>query len=127
MESFLKIYKVNTIGVFLMIREFLPDLEEVHGHIINISSDNTVDAYDMVSLEYDISKCGVNQITKTFARDYQDIYINALLFGWLDTPMNDFPSDIKKQLDFISLDKATDKIIEYMYTKKSGELELVRK
>ena len=44
--------------------------------------------------------------------------INALLFGWLDTPMNDFPSDIKKQLDFISLDKATDKIIEYMYTKK---------
>ncbi len=126
-ESFLKIYKVNAIGVFLMIREFLPELQEAHGHIVNISSDNTVDAYDMVSLEYDISKCGVNQITKTFARSYQDIYINALLFGWLDTPMNDFPSDIKKQLNFISLNKATDKIIEYMHTKKSGELELVRK
>ena len=40
--------------------------------------------------------------------------------------MNDFPDDIKEKLSFVSLDKATQKVLEYINTDKTNEIEVVR-
>ena len=121
-ETFLKVLEVNTLVPFLLLKELISDVDEV----VNISSDNAIDKYDMVSLEYDVSKVSLNMLGHEFAREYPDKKINTLCFGWLDTPMNDFPDDIKEKLSFVSLDKATQKVLEYINTDKTDEIEVVR-
>ena len=126
MESFVDILKVNTIAPFLLMKHFIKDIQEQEGSIINISSDNSIDRPDMVTLEYDISKKGLNHLTQLFAREYPDAHINALCFGWLDTPMNDIPDEIKEELDFVPLEKAVEEIIKLLSTDKTGTIEIVR-
>lgn len=121
-ETFLKVLEVNTLVPFLLLKELISDVDEV----VNISSDNAIDKYDMVSLEYDVSKVSLNMLGHEFAREYPDKKINTLCFGWLDTPMNDFPDDIKEKLSFVSLDKAIQKVLEYINTDKTDEIEVVR-
>lgn len=125
-ETFIEIFKVNTLGAFYMIKHFGNEVDSRKGSIINISSDNTIDMYDIVSLEYDISKSGLNIMTKTFAKYFTNAKVNAIAFGWLDTKMNDIPENIKKNISFVPFKKATDKIIEMIETEKTGEIELVR-
>ncbi len=124
--TFLNVFKVNTLGSFYMMKHFGYDINENHGSIINISSDNTIDKYDIVTLEYDVSKSGLNLMTKTFANYFLDTKINAVAFGWLDTPMNDFPEDIKSSINFVSLDEAAIKVIDLITTKETGKIEMVR-
>jgi len=125
-ETFLNVFKVNTLGAFYMIKYFGNEINERKGAILNISSDNAIDKYDVVTMEYDVSKSGLNILTKSFAAYFQDAYINAIAFGWLDTPMNDFPEDIKKSLNFVPLKKASAKILEMIESKESGTIEVVR-
>lgn len=125
-ESFVQVFEVNTIGPFLMMKIFGSEINKRCGSIINISSDNTMDYYDMVSLEYDVSKVGLNFMTKTFANYFKQAHVNAILFGWLDTPMNELNESEKKLLSFVPMKRAVDKIIEMMETKETGRLELMR-
>ena len=126
-ESFLRVFEVNTVGPFLMMKAFGSEINERCGSIINISSDNTIDYYDMVSLEYDVSKAGLNLMTKTFANYFKQAHVNAILFDWLDTPMNDFTEDEKKYISFVPMKVAVSKIQKLIETKESGRLELVKK
>ena len=126
-ESFLRVFDVNTVGPFLMMKAFGSEINERCGSIINISSDNTIDYYDMVTLEYDVSKAGLNLMTKNFANYFKQAHVNAILFDWLDTPMNDFTEDEKKYISFVPMEVAVSKIQELIETKESGRLELVKK
>ena len=122
-DSFIDIYKVNTLAPFTLMKLFANDLESV----VNISSDNTVDQETMETIEYDISKHGLNVLTKVFSDYYPSIKVNAILFGWLDTPMNDFPDDMKEMLDFVPMEKAISSVVSLIETKESGTIKLVRK
>ena len=122
-ETFRKVLDINTIAPFLLIKLFGKDIEDNDGTIVNISSDNAIDMYDEETLEYDVSKAGLNLITKIFSNKYK---INSICFGWLDTAMNDIPDDIKPMIDFVPFDKAIEEIIKLMDTKKSGECIIVR-
>ena len=118
----MKILKVNLVAPFTLMKELIDTVDVV----VNISSDNAIDKYDMVTLEYDISKNGLNFLGKEFTREKQNKKINTLCFGWLDTSMNDFPEDIKEKLSFVSLSKATAKVLEYMTTNETGKIEVIR-
>ena len=121
-DTLMKILKVNLVAPFTLMKELIDTVDVV----VNISSDNAIDKYDMVTLEYDISKNGLNFLGKEFTREYPDKKINTLCFGWLDTPMNDFPEGIKEKLSFVSLSKATAKVLEYMTTNETGKIEVIR-
>ena len=122
-ETFRKVLDINTIAPFLLIKLFGKDIETNDGTIVNVSSDNAIDMYDEETLEYDVSKSGLNMITKIFSNKYT---INSICFGWLDTEMNDIPEDVKPMIDFVPFDKAIEEIIKLMDTKKSGECIIVR-
>ena len=122
-ETFRKVLDINTIAPFLLIKLFGNDIEKNEGTIVNISSDNAIDMYDEETLEYDVSKSGLNMITKIFSNKYT---INSICFGWLDTDMNDIPEDVKPLIEFVPFDKAIEEIIKLIDTKKSGECIIVR-
>lgn len=121
-DTLMRVLKVNLVAPFTLMKELIDTVDVV----VNISSDNAIDKYDMVTLEYDISKNGLNFLGKEFTREYPDKKINTLCFGWLDTSMNDFPEDIKEKLSFVSLSKATAKVLEYMTTNETGKIEVIR-
>lgn len=122
-ETFRKVLDINTIAPFLLIKLFGKDIEAYDGTIVNISSDNAIDMYDEETLEYDVSKAGLNMITNIFSKKYK---VNSICFGWLDTKMNDIPEDIKPMIDFVPFDKAIEEIIKLIDTKKSGDCIIVR-
>ena len=122
-ETFRKVLDINTIAPFILIKLFGKDIETNDGTIVNISSDNAIDMYDEETLEYDVSKAGLNMITNIFSKKYK---INSICFGWLDTKMNDIPDDIKPMIDFVPFDKAIEEIIKLIDTKKSGDCIIVR-
>lgn len=121
-DTLVRVLKVNLVAPFTLMKELIDTVDVV----VNISSDNAIDKYDMVTLEYDISKNGLNFLGKEFTREYPYKKINTLCFGWLDTSMNDFPEDIKEKLSFVSLSKATAKVLEYMTTNETGKIEVIR-
>lgn len=125
-ETFLDVYKVNTLGPFYFLKHFGEELNQKQGNIINISSDNAIDKYDIVTIEYDLSKIALNRLTEIFAHYYQNIKINAICFGWLDTKMNNIPENIKKEMDFIPLEIAVESILKLLETKETGKIEIVR-
>lgn len=121
-SSFINTYLVNTYAPFILSKTFINEVKS----IVNISSDNTIDSYDMVSIEYDLSKSALNMLTKEFAREYKDVHINAICFGWLDTKMNNLDDDIKKYIKFVSFDKAISEIEKLIETNKTGEIKVVK-
>lgn len=125
-ETMLRVFKTNTLGPFLMSKIFGDDINNQKGCIINISSDNTIDSYDYVTLEYDISKAGLNMLTKDLALFYKDAYINAIAFSWIDTEQNVIPDDVKQYIKFISKEKAASKVLELIKKKQTGIIEVVK-
>jgi NAD(P)-dependent dehydrogenase (short-subunit alcohol dehydrogenase family) len=126
-ESFINVYKTNLIGPFLLIKYFGNDINAKDGSIVNISSDDTIDSYDEVTIEYDCSKASLNLLTKIFAKKYPKAHINAICFGWLDTKMNNIDEDIKKFIDFIPLDRASKEIINLINTTETGSIKVISK
>lgn len=55
------------------------------GIIINISSNNAIDNYSPLSMDYDASKAGVNMLTKDFARIMNNQKIISICPGWIKT------------------------------------------
>ncbi len=125
-ETMIDVFRLNTIAPFLLSKTFGKEINDVGGSMINISSDNTIDKYDEVTLEYDVSKAGLNMLTKTFAKIYPEAKVNAICFGWLDTNMNDIPENIKKEMDFVPFEEAVEKILDLLKTKETGKIEVLR-
>ena len=119
-ETFMNIFELNTYVPFKLMETFK------EATVVNISSDNTIDKYDEVSLEYDVSKAGLNMLSKIFRKKYPTRIINTIAFGWLDTSMNDITDDIKQYIEFVPFDKACESI-EKLFDKQEDDIVIVRK
>ena len=86
--------KVNVIGAFLMSRETAKYMPE-GGSIINISSTSGTKVIAPESVDYNISKIGLQSLTRDLALQFKpNIRVNAIAIGWADTDMNkDLPKD----------------------------------
>lgn len=82
-EDFMRVLEVNLVGTFLVSREVL----KISGlnTIINISSTESIDTYNDLSIDYCSSKAGVNILTKILASKYNNIKICALAPNWVNT------------------------------------------
>ncbi|MFX0035110.1 MAG: SDR family NAD(P)-dependent oxidoreductase [Candidatus Hermodarchaeota archaeon] len=83
-----KIFNTNLKGMFFTCKYVLPIMEKQEsGSIINISSIAAICATSLAA--YKISKSGVNSLTHQLAMKYakKGIRINAIMPGYLNTPM----------------------------------------
>ena len=123
-DTFVDIYKVNAVGSFFMIKYFGDEINEVGGDIINISSENTLTTYDIVSMEYDMSKAAMNMLTLEFARAYDKAKVNALAPTWMDTPMVD--EDIKQFISCVPLEVVYENMKKLIKGSETGQIVLVK-
>jgi 3-oxoacyl-[acyl-carrier protein] reductase len=104
-EQFKKTLSVNVIGAFIVareIRKIMPD----GGAIVNVSSTNGTKTISPECLDYNISKIGLQSLTRDLAFQFRpSIRVNAVAIGWANTDMNkDLPDDyIKTELEKIYL------------------------
>ncbi len=80
-EEFMKVLEINVVGTFLMIKYFNKMVKE---YIINISSTDGVDTGSTYSIDYNVSKAGINMLTKTFSLD-TSCKIISICPNWVDT------------------------------------------
>ena len=87
-EEFEKVLKVNVIGTFIVSREAQKYMKE-GSSIINISSTNGTKTISPQCLDYNISKIGLQSLTRDLAFQFKpNIRVNAVAIGWADTDMN---------------------------------------
>lgn len=86
-KDFINTLEVNLVAPFLLCkgigaRMYLNE----KGKIINISSNNSIDKFDPITIDYDASKAGLNILTKCFAKEYAPfVNVNAIAPGWILT------------------------------------------
>ncbi len=92
-EEFERTLKVNVIGAFIVSREVAKNM--TNGTIINVSSTNGTKTVSPECLDYNISKVGLQSLTRDLAYQLKpNIRVNAIAIGWADTDMNkDLPKD----------------------------------
>lgn len=86
-DTFSQTLNTNLIGTFL-VSKYIGSLmyENKYGRIINISSNNSINKYDPITLEYDASKAGINILTHNLAKQYAPyVNVNAICPGWIKT------------------------------------------
>lgn len=99
-EQWKRTLDVNLVGTFLCTKYVAEEMsKQKSGNIINISSTNGIDTYNSESVDYDVSKAGVNIFTKCMAEELApNIRINCVAPGWVDTDINkDLPKDYVKE------------------------------
>ena len=85
--DFIRTLDVNLIAPFLLSKEIGSRMYiNGTGKIINISSNNSINKYDPVTVDYDASKAGLNILTKCLAKEYAPfVKVNAIAPGWILT------------------------------------------
>ena len=102
--------KVNVIGAFIVSREASKFMNK-GGTIINISSTNGTKVIAPESIDYNISKVGLQSLTRDLAYKLKpNIRVNAIAIGWADTDMNkDLPKEyIEEENKKIYLERFAD-------------------
>lgn len=99
-EEFKDVLNTNLVGTFLVskyVSKYM--LEKKDGVIINISSNNGINASYPESMDYDASKAGIISLTHNFAQALKPyIRVNCICPGWMDTDMNkDMQEEFKKE------------------------------
>jgi 3-oxoacyl-[acyl-carrier protein] reductase len=86
-DDFIKTFDVNVIAPFLISKEIGKRMyEKKNGVIINISSNNSLDKYNPITLEYDASKIALNSLTHNLAIEFAPyVRVNAVAPGWILT------------------------------------------
>lgn len=86
-KDFMHTLDVNLVAPFLLCKEIGSRMYvNEYGKIINISSNNSINKYDPITIDYDASKAGLNILTKCFAKEYAPfVYVNAIAPGWILT------------------------------------------
>ena len=82
-EDFMKVLEVNLVGTFLMCK--YASLLMKKGVIINVSSTNATDTYTSLSMDYDASKAGLDNLTKNLAKRLPNIKVCGIAPNWVDT------------------------------------------
>ena len=106
-DEFERVLKVNVIGAFIVSREASKYMEK-GSSIVNISSTNGTKTISPECLDYNISKVGLQSLTRDLAFQFKpNIRVNAIAIGWCDTDMNkDLPDDyIKEENNKIYLER----------------------
>jgi 3-oxoacyl-[acyl-carrier protein] reductase len=86
-EDFIKTFDVNVVAPFLISRELGKRMyDNKKGVIVNISSNNSLDRNDPITLEYDASKSALNSLTHNLAKEFAPyVRVNAIAPGWILT------------------------------------------
>ena len=102
--------KVNVMGAFFVSREASKYMKKGSA-IVNISSTNGTKVTSPDCLDYNISKIGLQSLTRDLAFQFKpNIRVNAIAIGWADTDMNkDLAQDyIDEETAKIYLEKFAD-------------------
>lgn len=99
-DEFKEVLDVNLVGTFLVskyVSKYM--LEQKEGTIINVSSNNGINANYPESMDYDASKAGIISLTHNFALALKPyVRVNCVCPGWMDTDMNkDIDEYFKKE------------------------------
>ena len=99
-DEFKEVLDVNLVGTFLVskyVSKYM--LEQKEGTIINVSSNNGINANYPESMDYDSSKAGIISLTHNFALALKPyVRVNCVCPGWMNTDMNkDIDEDFKKE------------------------------
>src|SRR3954468_346304 len=85
-EDFERIYRLNVIGPFQMVRACAAALKSAQGAVVNVSSVASVLGTGS-SVAYAASKAALNAMTYSLARSLgPEVRVNAVCPGWVDTP-----------------------------------------
>jgi len=94
-----RVFEMNVIGTFRMIRAFLPLVQKAKdgGRILNMSSDlaslennrhgNDIGQKAGDKSSYRLTKASINMMTRTFAAEVEGPIFCAISPGWVDTRM----------------------------------------
>lgn len=96
-EDFNEVLNTNLVGVYLICKYATKIMNK--GSIINIASNNALNAYYPMSFDYDASKAGVISLTHNLSVALApNIRVNAVASGWVNTEMNkEMDLDLKKE------------------------------
>lgn len=106
-EEFKRTLEVNVIGAFIVARECSKYMSN-GSSIVNVSSTSGTKVVSPESIDYNISKVGLQSLTRDLAlRLKPNIRVNAVAIGWADTDMNkDLPKEyIEEENAKIYLDR----------------------
>lgn len=136
-QEFMKVIETNLGGTFLVTKYALSKLNS-KGIIINISSNNAIDNYNPISMDYDASKAGINMLTKNFSLILEDLNKNnkiiAVCPGWILTDsvkeMNPLflEQEMKKnnQNKIIIPNELVEYIINHLEDYQNGEIVIIK-
>lgn len=104
-EEFMRVLEVNVVGTFLVTKYILETMK--NGTVINISSTDSEDTYNDLSMDYCASKAGVNLLSKTFSLARSDVKFLSLLLPWVDTESvkEMFPEYLESELKRVHQDR----------------------
>ncbi|MDA3836731.1 MAG: glucose 1-dehydrogenase [Nanoarchaeota archaeon] len=73
--------------------------QKIKGSIVNISSTNGINCFHPDSMDYDVTKAGVNLLTEDLAMELAPmIRVNAVAPGWVNTKINaDLPKNFVEE------------------------------
>ena len=105
-DQFRNTIDVNLMGVLFCCKYAAKEMlkNSDNPSIVNISSTNATKSFDPDAIDYDITKAGINILTKDLAMEFaQKIRVNAVAPGWVNTDINsDLPKDfVEKELEKI--------------------------
>ena len=85
-DDFLRIYKLNVVGPFQMVRACAQALKAQKGSVVNVSSVASLLGTGS-SVAYAASKAALNTMTHSLARSLgPEVRVNAVCPGYVDTP-----------------------------------------
>ena len=93
-DEFKRTLEVNVLGAFIVSREAAKYMKKGSA-IVNVSSTNGTKAISPECLDYNISKVGLQSLTRDLAFQFKpNIRVNAIAIGWANTDMNKYlPQD----------------------------------
>ena len=109
-DEFKRTLDVNVIGAFIVARECSKYMKK-GATIVNVSSTNGTKTISPECLDYNISKVGLQSLTRDLAFQFKpDIRVNAVAIGWANTDMNkDLPKEyIEEENKKIYLERFAD-------------------
>ena len=118
--EFMNVLETNIFGTFAMMK-YVYDKMNNNGIIINMSSNNAIDNYNPISMDYDASKAAINILTKDFAEVYKEknVKVFSICPGYINTEsvksMN--PNYLKEEMDKVNQAYLIepDKLVNYIF------------